>query len=288
MINKITLKNNVRIIDNDYVIKRKKQSLTTTYNYLLSRSFNYFPEIIKEDDEYIYYKYIDDITEPKEQKMLDLVILLGILHSKTVLYKEIDIDYYKEIYENINNRIDDIYNYYNELMDNIDNEIYMSPANYLIARNISIIYNSLNYAKEHIQKWYKIIENKRKMRVVTIHNNLKLEHYLKNDKPYLISWDNSTIDMPIYDLVSLYQNNYLDFEFSDILKLYLSKFPLTNEEMDLYLTIISIPNKIKYQSSEYKTVLEVRRLFDYLYKTEDLRKEYRIREKTNESQKQQK
>lgn len=286
MINRITLKNSVRIIDDDYVIKRKKPSLMTTYNYLLSRSFNYFPEIIKEDDEYIYYKYISDITEPKEQKIIDLTILIGILHNKTMLYKEIDIDYYKEIYENINNRIDDIYDYYNRLMDNIDNEIYMSPANYLIARNISIIYNSLNYAKEHIQKWYKIIENKRKIRVVTIHNNLKLEHYLKNDKPYLISWDNSTIDMPIYDLVSLYQNNYLDFEFSDILKLYLSKFPLTKEEMDLFLTMISIPNKIKYQSSEYKTVLEVRRQIDYLYKTKDLRKEYRINEKTNESQKQ--
>ena len=58
MINKITLKNNVRIIDNDYVIKRKKPSLMTTYNYLLSRSFDYFPKVIKEDDNYTYYKYI--------------------------------------------------------------------------------------------------------------------------------------------------------------------------------------------------------------------------------------
>ena len=286
MINKITLKNGVRIIDNDYVIKRKKSSLKNTYNYLLSRSFDYFPEIIKEDNDYIYYKYIDDISEPREQKMIDLVILLSILHNKTTFYKEIDTSHYKEIYEKINNEIDDSYNYYNNLMENIDSEIYMSPANYLIARNISIIYKSLNYAKEHIDKWYKIIDDKRKIRVAMIHNNLKIEHYLKGDKPYLISWDNSIIDMPIYDLVSLYKNNYLDFEFNNILKLYLSKYHLTNEEMYLFLTLISIPNKIKYQESEYKTVLEVRRLIDYLYKTNELRKEYRITKQTNETNKQ--
>ena len=283
MINKITIKNNVKIIDNSYVIKKKQKSLDDTYNYLLSRSFDYFPEVIKEDDKYIYYKYISDLKEPKEQKIIDLINLLILLHSKTTFYKEIDIDHYKEIYESINNQIDDTYNYYNNLMDNIDNEIFMSPANYLIARNITLIYKSLNYAKENISKWYKLIENNRKVRVVLLHNNLTLDHYLKNDKPYLISWDKSTIDMPIFDLVSLYKNNYLDFEFTDLLKLYLSKYPLTKEEMILFLTIISIPSKIGSSSSEYKTVLEVRKLLDYIYKTNELRKEYRIKEQANKS-----
>lgn len=283
MINKITIKNNVKIIDNSYVIKKKQKSLDDTYNYLLSRSFDYFPEVIKEDDKYIYYKYISDLKEPKEQKIIDLINLLILLHSKTTFYKEIDIDHYKAIYESINNEIDDTYNYYNNLMDNIDNEIFMSPANYLIARNITLIYKSLNYAKENINKWYKLIENNRKVRVVLLHNNLTLDHYLKNDKPYLISWDKSTIDMPIFDLVSLYKNNYLDFEFTDLLKIYLSKYPLTKEEMVLFLTIISIPSKIALSSSEYKTVLEVRKLLDYIYKTNELRKEYRIKEQTNKS-----
>ena len=53
MINKITIKNNVKIIDNSYVVKKKTKPLKDTYNYLLSRSFDYFPEVIKEDDKYI-------------------------------------------------------------------------------------------------------------------------------------------------------------------------------------------------------------------------------------------
>ena len=288
MINKITLKKGVRIIDNSYVIKKKQKSLTSTYNYLLSRSFDYFPEVIKEDDDNIYYKYIPDISEPKEQKMIDLVYLVALLHNKTTFYKEIDLDHYKEIYEQINNEIDSTYNYYNNLMDNIDNEIYMSPANYLIARNITLIYKSLNYAKENINSWYKMIENQRKVRVVTVHNNLSLDHYLKDDKPYLISWDKSIIDMPIYDLVSLYKNNYLDFEFTDLLKIYLNKYPLNNSEMTLFLTMISIPDKIKVMPTEYETVVYIRKLLDYIYKTNELRKEYRIKKKTDESDKLQK
>jgi len=199
------------------------------------------------------------------------------------MYKEIDLDNYKYIYEEINNQIEDIYNYYNTVMDNIESTIYMSPSNYLISRNISFIYSAIRYAKRSIDYWYKLIENKRKVRVVVIHNNLSLEHYLKEDKPYLISWEKSKIDMPIYDLISLYNNHYLDFDFTDLLKVYLSKYPLTEEEITLFLTIISIPKKIEYNNSEYKTVINIRRQLDYIYKTSELVKKYDIKQETDEN-----
>lgn len=287
MINKITIKNGAKIIDNNYVIKKKKRDLSNTYNYLLSRSFDYFPEVVKEDNEKIYYRYINDLEEPKEQKVIDLVNLITLLHSKTTFYKEVDIDNYKYIYESINNSIDETLEHYNQLMDGIESEVYMAPSNYLIARNITIIYNALGYAKNNINSWYKMIENQRKVRVVTIHNNLRLEHYLKEDKPYLISWDKSKIDMPIFDLISLYQNNYLDFEFIDLLKIYLSKYPLTREEMTLFLTIISIPGKIPLNEPEYQTVLSVRRILDYIYKSSEIVKMYdgNLKEQNNQGKK---
>ena len=199
------------------------------------------------------------------------------------MYKEIDLDNYKYIYEEINKQIEDIYNYYNMVMDNIELSVYPSPSNYLISRNVSFIYSAINYAKRSIDSWYKLIENKRKTRVVVVHNNLSLEHYLKEDKPYLISWEKSKIDMPIYDLISLYKNHYLDFDFTDLLKVYLSKYPLTEEEILLFLTIISIPNKIVYNESEYSRVVNIRRELDYIYKTSELVKEYNIKEQTNET-----
>lgn len=282
MINKITIKNGVKIINDEYVKKKKKREIDNIYNYLLSRSFDYFPEVLNEDDDYIYYRYINDIDEPREQKMVDLVNLISLLHNKTTFYKEVDIDNYKYIYESISKEIDDTYSYYNIVMDNIESEVYMSPSNYLIARNITIIYNALRYSKRNIDRWYKMIENSRKLRVVMTHNNLSLDHYLKNDRPYLISFDRARIDMPLNDLVSLYKKHYLDFEFSDLFKIYLSKYPLSESEMILFLTIISIPDKIPNNDSEYMRVLSIRRIIDYVYKTADLVAEYGIKEKTNE------
>lgn len=246
----------------------------------MSRSFDYFPKIIKEDKNNLYYAYVSDIAEPKEQKIIDLINVLTLLHSKTTMYKEIDIDDYKYIYENINNEIENIYNYYNIVMDNIESTTYMSPSNYLIARNISFIYSAIEYAKQNIDAWYKLIENKRKIRVTIVHNNLALEHYIKSDRPYLISWEKSKIDMPIYDLISLYKNHYLDFEFTELIDIYLNKYPLSQEELILFLTIISIPQKINYNNSEYQNVINIRRQLDYIYKTSEIVKKYNKQETT--------
>ena len=282
---KLTIKNSVKIYDDKYVIKRKKNDINNLFKYLSSRSFDYFPKIIREDNKNIYYEYIDDLSEPKEQKIIDLVILLSLLHSKTTIYKEIDLDNYKLLYENINNKIDDIYNYYNNLMDIILDDVFMSPANYLIARNSSIIFNAISYAKRGIEKWYELIRNKRRIRLSTIHNNISLEHYLKNNKPYFISWDNSKIDIPIYDMISLYKNHYLDFDFSNILKIYFSKYPFSLDEMVLFLTIISIPDKIKYFDNEYETVIYIRKVIDYLYKSSEIVSEFRLKEENIEEKK---
>lgn len=244
--------------------------------------FDYFPEIINEEKDMFYYKYIDDVVEPREQKIIDLINLVTLLHSKTTIYKEIDLDNYKYIYEEINKQIEDVFNYYNAVIDNIESVVYMSPSNYLISRNISFIYSAINYAKRSIDYWYKQIENKRKIRVVTVHNNLSLEHYLKSDKSYLISWEKSKIDMPIFDLISLYKNHYLEFDFVELLDVYLNKYPLLNEEMTLFLTIISIPDKIIYNNSEYQTVLSIRKQLDYIYKTSELVKKYNIKQETDE------
>ena len=281
---KITIKNSVKIIDDKYVIKKKQEGIDNLFKYLSSRSFNNYPHILNEDNTNIYYEYIKDINEPEEQKIIDLVTLLSILHNKTTIYKEVDLDNYKLLYEKINKEIDDTYNYYDKLMNIINSVIYMSPSNYLIARNSTMIFNALIYSKNELDHWYKLIKNKRKVRVVTLHNNIKLEHYLNNNKPYLISWDHSKIDIPIFDLISLYKNHYLDFDFINIFKIYFNKYPYTKEEMILFLILISIPYKIKNYDNEYKTVISIRKLIDYLYKSNEIVKEFSLKEENIEKQ----
>lgn len=275
--NKITLKNSVKIISTDrenYVIK-EESNLDNTYNYLLSRSFDYFPKVISNNNNYNIYEYINDIEEPIEQRILDIITLLTMLHSKTTFYKEVDIDNYKYLYETINGKLDYLFNYYNDIISIIEKSIYMSPSGYLIARNINKIYDSLNYCKNELESWYELIKDKRRVRVVNIHNNLSLEHYLKSDKSYFISWNKNKIDMPIYDLLILYKKYYLEFDFYELFNYYESRYPLALEERKILFILMSIPDKIEFQDNEYKNSIKCRKLFDYIYKTEELIKMYK-------------
>ena len=270
-INKLTIKSNAKIIDNKIVIKdRQNKNIDKTYRYLKSRSFDYFPEPIEINSDNEIYPYIEDSDEPLEQKAMDLTHLMSLLHNKTTFYREVDIDKNKEIYEDILSRLEYLNNYYTDLITLIEKEVYMSPSSYLIARNINIIFESIYFSKEKIEDWYKKIENNKNERVVNIHNNINLDHYRKNDKPYLISWNKSRIDSPIYDLLSFYQNHYLDLDFDDLFHYYESSYPLKEEERILLFTYMAMPPKIEIENSEYKMCIKINKIIDYLYKTSNL------------------
>lgn len=78
-------KNNVKIVnskDRKYVIKEKIRNKEDLFEYLASRSFLYFPKMYNTDrsDEYEIYEYIEDVNTPKEQKALDIINLVSLLH----------------------------------------------------------------------------------------------------------------------------------------------------------------------------------------------------------------
>ena len=112
------------------------------------------------------------------------------------------------------------------------------------------------------------------MRVCLVHNNLELDHYIKNKDEYLISWDNYIIDTPILDIVKLYKNVYITKNFSEALKIYLEKFPLVENEKKLLFIMLVMPNELKLNNDELNNVNIVRKYLDYIYKTENLIRPY--------------
>ena len=270
---KYTFYKNITIIDYDdkkIVIKEKNRSnKNQIFKYLNSRSFDYYPKILNDNmDQYEITEYIEDIEMPKEQKMQDMIDLVALLHSKTTHYEEVDDEEYKQIYEDINNNILYLNSYYMDYLIEAENSIYMSPSEYMLALNISKILGALNFCKDEIEKWYKIVKDKKKQRLVVLHNNLDLSHFLKNKGSYLISWNKAKIDIPIFDLYKLYKRHSLDFDFSEILKRYEHSYPLLEEERKLLFILISMPDKINHNSSEYDNCKEISKLIENLAKTE--------------------
>lgn len=281
---KITIKHNVRIIDtgkSKLVIKKRDKDLDNLFKYLKSRAFDYFPNINYKTDNYDIYEYIEDVSLPKEERALDIVKLIAMLHSKTTFYKDIDDNTYKELYENILDRLDYLKNYYNDWADVIEKEEYMSPSQYLFMRSITKLFQALNYCKYNIDKWYNIISEKKRVRIVNLHNNLSLEHYLLSDRPYLISWDKSRKDIPIYDVIKLYKKYYNELDFCELLRIYEQHYPMLPEEKILFFCLISIPDRLEFDDDEYNMCLKIKDFYDYLNVTEKFLSDYMPKEKVN-------
>lgn len=268
------------IVNDEYVLKENTGN--RVFSYLDARNFNYYPSNKVLSDKYVLYEYLKDYDISNDERAIELINLVSLLHSKTTRYNNISIDDYKKIYEDIDNRIDKLYSYYSDLNDLIEQEIYMSPSYYLLARNISKIYSSLNYCKNELDSWYDLVKDSKKERVALLHNNLSLEHLIRNENSYLISWDKSSFNNPIYDLYDFYKNNYEKIEFSSLLEIYQKRYPLKENELKLFFILISIPDKIEFTNNEFDNCKRVDKMLDYLYKTDNIVSPYYPKNKEEE------
>ena len=274
VINKISIKGKATIINTNngkYVLKENN---TNYYDYLPVRDFKFFPNVEKVSDNYILSKYIEDKDIPINQRLEDMIYLVSILHSHTSYDKKVDIDYIKGIYESLVNKQDYLTKYYLSIQDLIEDEEYMSPANYYLIRNISLVYYSIRKSREFLDKWYKSVEKSKNVRYVYTHGNLDISHFIENDKFYLISWEHSKLDLPIYDIEDFYRKNFMNIKVDTILKIYFKKYNLNNEEKNLLFSIILIPEKIDIEKEEYPKIVDVSNMILYLEDTLESLKNY--------------
>lgn len=268
------------IVDTDdgkFVLKEKssENNIKGLYNYLKSRDFYSFADVVDDSRREVnVFEYIDDLMMPKEQKAEDLVNNVSLLHSKTLYFKEVREDKFKEIYENIESNINYLESYYNNLYNRFYKEVYMSPSHYLFMQNFYKLEGALAFCKQELDNWYDLVKNEKKMRVSIIHNDLSIDHFLKSNKEAIISWEKHSVDTPSLDLVKFYQNDSLKYDFSSIFEKYNERMPLNEYEKKLFFILISLPKKIVFDKTEFKNTIFVRDALDYMFKTEELVKTY--------------
>lgn len=239
------------IVNDEYVIKESNNS--DIYEYLKSRNFNYFPNTKYEDRKEIQ-EYVKEIEYPQEQKFYDLINITSLLHSKTTYFKENENEL-NSLIDDIINNINYLYSYYADLITKIEEKVIMSPSEYLLARNISKIYYSL----ENGMNMIKSVKIPDKIRNVVVHNNLSLDHYIRNENEYLISWDKAKFDIPIIDLYKLFRR-YPKFNYMMMLEKYEYNYPLLEYEKNILLTMLSIPDIITITSNEIENVRNIKRI----------------------------
>jgi len=275
---KITILGKVQILDSTsgkIVLKEKKNNIRELYDYLKSRSFSCYPELIDDSKEDInIFEYAEDIYIPEEQKSMDFIKVIGLLHQKTTYYKDVNKDEFKKIYNNILDEINYLTFFYENKYETYFKSIYPSPSEYLLLTNTSKILSSLGFSKRELESWYQKTEKLTRYRICQIHNNLSLEHFHKNNKDTILSWENSRKDSPVLDLIKFYKCSYFNLNFETILENYWHICPWSEEEKQLFFLMISLPPKFVDKGSEFEKVKKIREVLDYIYKTETLIRPY--------------
>lgn len=266
-IGKVSIKNEERVI-------KKDKNNTEIFEYLESRDFtNFLKPESRSNDESIY-PFIKDKSIDNYQKGEDLIKTVALLHNKTSFSKEINPTKYKEIHDNIISHINYLDSYYYDYLDKTELKEYPSPSDTIFLRNYSKLLSLFDFLKKETDNWYELAKDNTKKRVSLNHGNLSLDHLLKSDKEYLISWDNATFDSPILDITNLYHNEWNKANFSSMLKNYLERCSLSDDEKKLLFINLAIPKKIEKYDDEMINVSVTSNLFDYIYKTEELIRPY--------------
>lgn len=272
-IKKITIRGKVKILETDedkIVIKPKKKELEPLFNYLNTRGLDIYPDIIEETKDEIKYKYYEDNKFMSITKDEDLIKSISNLHYKTTYYKDISRKKYKDIYSTLIGNIDYLKDYYESLIRKIDFKPYMSPSDYLLARNYTIINSNLLFIEKELNSWYKLVKDKTREKVCIVHNNLRRENFIQGEKSLLTGWDNFLVDTRILDIYKLYKKEYKTMDFTNLLKIYNEEYPLEEDEKKLLLVMISMPSTLEETKSEYQKIKEINHLLDYIYRTNAL------------------
>ena len=176
-IKKYSFFNNIKYIETDignFIIKKSNNN--NLFINLERNDFDNYIDYKYKIDEYKVYPYIDDFNIDDNEKGLDVVYLMSKLHNKTSYFKEISEDEVKDVYENKKNKIREINEYYEYLRFIIEEKTYLSPTEIYLLKNISTIFICLDLVDKYLDEWYKIMKDKRRIRVSLIHNNLDLTH----------------------------------------------------------------------------------------------------------------
>ena len=273
MISKYTYLKDIKVIDTSdekiLIKKKKRYDIDKIYKYLDDHNISNYLKPFKITDKNLYFNYLNKKELDNDEVAKHLVYALSYLQNKTTIYKEIDKDKLKEEYDNFNNRISYLEEYYFTMQELIENKVYPSPSEYLFIRNVSIIYSALNYSRNLVHNWYKIMKDKKRERYVYAHGKCELSHFITADNDYFISLEKAHLERPPFDFINFFKKNYNDTDMISNFRLYQHRYHYKEEEY-LYLLInITIPEKIDIYPSSLNKCLELTNFFDRLKLTSE-------------------
>lgn len=267
-----------------FLITPKCNDKLSIFRYLEQKDFPFFlPMENSYRDSYEVYSYVEDNVDIND-KAIDFVHILSLLHIKTTTYREVVMDSVKKLYEDTLKKIDEEMQYYQKLQDEFEEHVYMAPDEYFFIRNVSLLYENLRQSREYLEHWYQIKKKENKERIVFLHRQPSLSNFVDQKTPYFIHWDLSNRGYIVYDFLYFYKENFTKVEMQSLFHIYQRKCPFTEDEMYLFFCLLLLDEKIIFTSNHYDNTVFLYHRIHYAFKVKEFLLEQNQKEQEADKQ----
>ena len=192
-----------------------------------------------------------DQDRQRDDRHEQLFSELARLQMATVNDHNIDDKELEQHYKELKSRWDERRKNLEAYIDNCERQIYMSPFELQFATYYHETMQACHFARSRLDEWYELVKEKKKFRAALTLGKVSTTHFLydQKDKSYFSSYERAKMGPPFNDLVGFYYKSLRSYpvtsdESYQWFTTYTNRFPLEDEEIQLFLSYLAYPEPI--------------------------------------------
>ncbi|MCD7949167.1 MAG: hypothetical protein LUG12_02750 [Erysipelotrichaceae bacterium] len=201
---------------------------------------------------------------PVEIKIKKYFELIAYLHNQSFYTIKVNDQYFQQLYEDLSKIIQERFNYYQQLILKYEKISFRSPSQWYFIMNYHHLYEALENSHNYLRQFIDLTNDYTDMRICFNYQNFDLAHVLM--KPYcLLAIDHICMQMPIFDLYSVFENEKFSLFNEDILwATYFQLITLKNHEKILLKCLLYMIPCIEFTNDEIDNILLLTKLLTYI------------------------
>jgi len=219
---------------------------------------------------FIVYEWLkEEKVVLKDLKIKFFLDQLASLHNKTFYTLKVNENFFKDTYEYIGNKIDEVELKLENYMNTIEREDYKSPSQWLFLLNYPLYLESINKANKALEKFKEMSYSKNTIRMAFTYKNFNYQHiFLKEQK--IIGIECMELSPPIYDIFySLSTLDDISVDMKNYYEKYFKTFVLDDYEKEWLYSLLYIP-KIEITNNEVTNIINISSSLSYLRNSNEM------------------
>ena len=222
------------------------------------------------NNNFLIYEWLkEEKVVLKDLKLKFFLEQLALLHNKTFYTLKVNENFFKDTYEYIGNKIDDMELKIENYMNAVEKTDYKSPSQWLFLLNYPLYIEAIDKANKSLEKFKEMSYSKNTIRMSFTYKNFNYQHiFLKEQK--IIGIDSIELSPPIYDIFySISTLDDISVDMKSYYNKYFKSFVLDDYEKEWLYALLYIP-RIDISNNEVSNIVNISSSLNYLRNTNEI------------------